>query len=228
MHGKSKRKPKGASSSESGHGNVAIGLSEVGDNADSYDEYDLVAGAFACIASTAIEKTPKVTLNSHERFILNGLHGEVTSTAQFGKATLKKSCPFYLAAMRAMRGLQNAGFRLSLNEEADVFTITRGHELHTFSEREDSLFHLSTANPQSKSSTLDHPGDDALCAKLGHGGILSCHVTSRDVRAARTLQGPCVVCQVGKTRSRSAPNPPIPTTQAPGALMHVDRDLGTQ
>jgi hypothetical protein len=247
---------------------VAIGLSELGDNADSYDEYDLVAGAFTCIASAAIEKTPKATPDSHEDFIfdsganvtivnkeellvdnvqqssisLNGLHGEETSTtltgdtAQFGKATLKRSCPFHLAAMK---GLKDAGFKISLNEEADVFTITRGHEMHTFSEREDGLFHLDrkpisanvvyTAKQVERAKlarelhcALGHPGDDALCAKLDHGGILNCPVTSRDVRAARSLLGPCVVCQVGKTTNRTAPNPPSPTTQAPGDLIHVD------
>jgi hypothetical protein len=57
-----------------------------------------------------------------------------------------------------------------------------------------------------------HMHDGALCTLLDNGGLLNCSVTSKDLRLARKLFGPCPGCCVqGKTTEV----PAVPTNEEP-------------
>jgi hypothetical protein len=253
------------------HGHAAVELrDEFADDVDvdSFDEYDLIANAFVSAASidaktagsdfildtganTTVVNRPDALVQDvhHSRVTLNGLEGPGTSTTlmgqteNFGEGVLKSSSPFNLVSAS---GLKKAGYKIKLNEDATIFTATKGDKCFVFQEQDDGLYHLDRRHDCTRFETLEahvimttkqreravearklhcalgHPGDDALIAKLDNGGIINCPLTGKDVRAAKALLGPCTICQIGKTTNAPSINLASPTPSAPGDLVHVD------
>jgi hypothetical protein len=69
---------------------------------------------------------------------------------------------------------------------------------------------------------LNHPSEEKMIQLLDSGSLLSCPLTSRDIRTSTAINGPCPDCAVGKL-----PTPPSPASQStpaarPGELLHAD------
>ena len=71
-------------------------------------------------------------------------------------------------------------------------------------------------------SVLAHPGDSALSRLLDGNNLPNCHLTSRDLRHARLLFGPCPACIEGKMIAPKTPTSKTEPAQSIGEVLHCD------
>eukprot|EP01036_Dinobryon_divergens_P035879 gene35879-46576_t len=71
-------------------------------------------------------------------------------------------------------------------------------------------------------SVLAHPGDSALSRLLDGNNLPNCHLTSRDLRHARLLFGPCPACIEGKMIAPKTPTSTTEPARSIGEVLHCD------
>ena len=69
--------------------------------------------------------------------------------------------------------------------------------------------------------SLNHPSDSALSTLLRNGGVLNCHLPSRDVANAQKIIGECAGCLQGKMPNKPETYPPS-VQDAAVTTIHVD------
>jgi len=70
--------------------------------------------------------------------------------------------------------------------------------------------------------TLDHPGDAALSTALDKGCYAACKITSKDLREARDVYGPCTRCLAAKMTQEPSPASTTPPPETIGHTLHAD------
>ena len=69
---------------------------------------------------------------------------------------------------------------------------------------------------------LSHPSDRVLGNLLDNNGIINCDLTSRDLRVASILYGPCEICRIGKATIPKKFGLVRESSSYPGQILHMD------
>ena len=102
-----------------------------------------------------------------------------------------------------------------LNQETVLITYRNGDKVYTKDE-------IAKAHEARKlHNNLDHMSPENLCILLDHGKILNCTVTSKNVRLAENIFGPCQACLQGKMTDAPA-KPSEKSIPDIGTTIHCD------